>query len=231
MTAALGMYRHLGLPEPWVPAETPIPLIVYGASSAVGAFAVKLAALSNIHPIIAVAGKGEKYVSTLLDKSKGDAIVDYRNGDEAVIQGIRNALKAAGAGGASYAFDAISEHGSYLNIHKVLEPHGKIALVLSADEGVNVPTSMIHTFVMVGVVHGIRGIKPGGKEFGYVFFKYFGRALELGILSGHPYEVVPGGLGGVGTALKDLKAGKASAFKYVFRIADTEGVTGGDLSS
>jgi NADPH2:quinone reductase len=37
MTAALGLYSsvRLGLPEPWHAASSPIPLIVYGASSAV----------------------------------------------------------------------------------------------------------------------------------------------------------------------------------------------------
>lgn len=35
MTAALGLYVRMGLPEPWNPTTTPIPLIVYGASGAV----------------------------------------------------------------------------------------------------------------------------------------------------------------------------------------------------
>lgn len=224
LTAALALFKNLGLPPPWMPAETPTPLIVYGASGAVGSFGVKLAALANIHPIIAVAGKGEKHVATMLDKSKGDAIVDYRNGDEAVVQGIRDALKAAGASGVSYALDAVSEHGSYQNIHKVISPHGKIAVVLHEACDDEVPETLSQTYAMVGDIHGVLGVKPGGKEFGYVFSKFFGFGLQLGTFTGHPHEVVPGGLGGVETALKNLKAGKASAVKYVFRIADTEGV-------
>ena len=35
MTAAVGLYLRLGLPEPWNAALEPLPLIVYGASSAV----------------------------------------------------------------------------------------------------------------------------------------------------------------------------------------------------
>lgn len=224
MTAALGLYKHLGLPQPWTPTETSIPLIIYGGASAVGAFAIKLAVLSNIHPIIVVAGNGEKYVSTLIDKSKGDAIVDYRKGDEAVVQGIRDALKAAGASSVSYAFDAISEHGSYLNVYQALDPHGKVSLVLPISEDVKVPEKISQSFTMVGDVYGMRGVNPGDKEFGNVFFRYFAHGLQLGTFSGHPYEVVPGGLGGVETALKNLKSGKASAVKYVVRIADTEGL-------
>lgn len=228
MTAAFGLYKYLGLPQPWTPAETPIPLLIYGASGAVGAFAVKLAILSNIHPIIAVAGKGEKYVSSLIDKSKGDAIVDYRKGDEAVVQGIRDALKAAGASGVSYALDAVSEGGSYNTINKVLDPNGKITLVLPAGDDSELSDTVTQSKTMVGDMYDYWGVKPGGKEFGSVFLRYFGFGLQSGTFTGHPHEAVPGGLGGVGQALKDLKDGKASAVKYVFRIADTEGISKAD---
>lgn len=224
MTAALGLYKALLLPQPWTPAKTPIPLIVYGAAGAVGSYAVKLAALSNIHPIIAIAGRGEKHVASLLDKSKGDAIVDYRKGDEAVVQGIRDALKAAGASSVSYAFDAISEHGTYDNILKVLDPHGQIVLVIPAKEGTVFPSTVTQTFVAAGNVHKQVWAEPEAKDLGYIFSKYITRGLELGTFTGHPYEVVPGGLGGIQTALENLRDGKASAVKYVFRIADTEGV-------
>ena len=45
--------------------------------------------------------------------------------------------------------------------------------------------------------------------------RLFGRGLQEGWISGHPYEVVPGGLEGVQTALENLKAGKASTAKYI----------------
>jgi NADPH:quinone reductase len=35
MTAAVGLYMRMGLPEPWNATTTPTPLIVYGASGAV----------------------------------------------------------------------------------------------------------------------------------------------------------------------------------------------------
>jgi NADPH2:quinone reductase len=35
MTAAVGLYVRLGLPEPWNAPTKPLPLIVYGASGAV----------------------------------------------------------------------------------------------------------------------------------------------------------------------------------------------------
>lgn len=58
-----------------------------------GSYTIKLASNSNVHPIIAVAGKGSHYVETLIDRSKGDTIIDYREGPEATIQGIHNTLQ------------------------------------------------------------------------------------------------------------------------------------------
>ena len=220
ITAAIGLHVDLRLPEPWLPAASPIPLVVYGGSSAVGAFALKFAARANIHPLIVVAGNGASYVETLIDRSKGDTIVDYRKGDDAVVSGIKDALKGAKL---SYAFDAVSEKGSCQNIIQVLDPHGHIALVLPYKE---IPKTVAQSFPVAGSAHGDnKDIGYGdNKDFAYIYFRYMARGLHEGWLKGHPPEVVPGGLGGIQQALKNLKDGKASAVKYVFRIADTEGV-------
>lgn len=64
----------------------------------------------------------------MIDTSKGDAIVDYRKGDEAVVQGIKDALKGQKL---EYAYDAISEKGSAKNIAGALDPKtGKATFVL-----------------------------------------------------------------------------------------------------
>ncbi|TVY36436.1 Trans-enoyl reductase [Lachnellula occidentalis] len=232
MTSAIGLYLRLGLPEPWAATTTPIPLIVYGASGAVGAYAIKLAQASNIHPIIAVAGKGQSFVETLIDRSKGDTIVDYRNGDDAVVSGMKKALKEAGVNEVHHAFDAISEHNSFLNISQVLAKQGsKITLVLPWGDFSAIPGHIKQEITMVGCVHmevdaesseAKAGIKTGGKEFGYVFFRLFSRALQKGWLTPHPYEVIPGGLNGLETGLSNLKNGVNSATKYVFKIEDTK---------
>ncbi len=102
--------------------------------------------------------------------------------------------------------------------------------MLPDKEHATLPDYVNHKFTSVGSVHtGISeeqkkaGLKTeGNNEFGYVYFRLFGRGLENGWFSGHPYEVVPGGLGGVEQALKDLKAGKNSGLKYVFKVQDTK---------
>jgi NADPH2:quinone reductase len=229
MTSAVGLYQRLGLPLPWHPATSPIPLIIYGAASAVGSYAIQLAQLSNIHPLICVAGRGIKHVEGLIDKSKGDMIVDYRSGDESVVGGLREAAKHAGK--LEYAFDAVSEKGSYINICEVLDRQtGQITLVLPGKDYAEIPSTIRKSWTKCGMVFQAMdddpwekkaGTKTGNKEFGYVMFRLFGRGLARGWFKGQPYEVVPGGLNGVEGALTKLKEGKASAVKYVFRIADT----------
>jgi NADPH2:quinone reductase len=214
MTAALGLFQRLTLPDPWTPAQQPTPLVVYGGSSAVGAYAIKLARLANIHPIIAVAGRAAPFVEGLIDRSKGDTIVDYRAGDEAVVEGLRAAL---GGRKLEYAFDATSEHGSYGNIVRVLEADGRLALVLPGKTYEGIPASVRQVMTMVGEAHG------GDKEYAYLMFRYFARGLAQGWFAPHPHEVVPGGLDGVETGMKKLRDGEASAVKYVFQIGQADG--------
>lgn len=96
-----------------------------------GAYTIKLAQASNIHPLIVVAGAGASYVETLITRSKGDTIIDYRKGDDAVVSGIKDALAKNGIKEIHHAFDAVSEKGSFQNISKILAKEGsKITLVL-----------------------------------------------------------------------------------------------------
>ncbi|KAF4978862.1 hypothetical protein FZEAL_4822 [Fusarium zealandicum] len=215
MTAAIGLYLRLGLPEPWRPATEPRPLVIYGAASSVGAYAVQLAQRSNIHPLICVAGKSTSHVEKFIDRSKGDTIVDYRDGDEAVVEGLK---KAIGGQQLFHAFDAVSERGSDVNLGKVLAKDSTIVLVLPGKEHPGIPSHVKQTVTNVGQVH------RDDKDFGHIFYRYLARGLQDGWFKPQPQEVVPGGLGGIQTALENLKEGKANAVKYVFRISETEGV-------
>ena len=233
MTAAFGLYQRLNLPPPWHPTLTPIPTIIYGAAGAVGSFAIQLARQSNIHPLICVAGKGIPHVEKLIDPSKGDVVLDYREGDEKLVQNLKAAVQKAG-GKVEYAFDTVSDHGTYVNICQVLDHNtGKITLILPGREYKEIPDTIEKSVTFVGSAQmgtdpdpwqKKTGMLTGNEEFAMAFFRYFGRGLQKGFFKGHPYEVIPGGLGGVQSAMQDLKDGKASAVKYVFRIEDTEGV-------
>lgn len=224
LTAAVGLAQHLRLPAPWTPArdvaegapglqaDPPTPLVIYGAASAVGIYAVQLAARANIHPLICVAGASGAHVEQFLDPARGDAVVDYRGGHDAVVEGIR---RAAGGAPLLHAYDAVSEKGSYVDLGKVMAEGGVITTVLYHKEE-EAPKHVRISRTMVGSVH------KEDKDLGFVYMRYFARGLQEGWFKAQPQEVVPGGLGGIQTALENLKAGRANAVKYVFRIADTK---------
>ncbi|KAI1613617.1 NADPH2:quinone reductase, partial [Exophiala viscosa] len=223
MTAAVGLFVQLGLPEPWVAAAHPekLPkggLVVYGAASAVGAYAVQLAKRAGIHPIIAVAGRGMSFVEGFLDSSKGDVVIDYRKGDEAVVEGIKNAIPQGAE--LEYAYDAVSEaaKSSFGNICKVLAPNGQFTTVLPTKDDPSIPKSVKTPLTMVGSVF------TKDKDFGYAWYRLFELGLKDGWFKPHPHEVIQGGLNGIEEGLRNLKEGKVSATKYVFRISETEGL-------
>jgi hypothetical protein len=177
-----------------------------------------MAVKSNIHPIITVAGRGIPFVETLIDRSKGDTIIDYRKGDESVVCEIKNALKASGSDERLFhAFDGVSEGSSATNLGKLVSQGGKIAFVLPVEDGA-LPAGINKARTHVGCVHADQ------KDFGFVHFRYIAKGLLDGWFKPHPHQVVPGGLGGLQQALTDLKNGKASALKYVVRVEQTEGV-------
>jgi NADPH:quinone reductase len=218
MTAAIGLFVHLQLPQPWSPRpadEKPTPLAIYGAASSVGSFAVLLAQRAGIHPLLCVAGQSCDYVETLIDRSKGDVVIDYRGGDEAVVSGLQAAL-ANIKQPLLHALDAVSEKGSYTNLFKVLAPGARLTTVLPTVDSSSVPDHIIIDGTMVGSAHG------KDQDFAYVYFRYMARGLHEGWFKGRRHEVVPGGLDGVQTALQNLKEGKASGIKYLVRIADTK---------
>ncbi|KAK2687203.1 hypothetical protein QWA68_014248 [Fusarium oxysporum] len=214
LTAALGLYVRLELSEPWRPATKTIPLVIYGAASAVGAYAVQFAAKSNVHPIIAVAGKSIAHVEKFIDPSKGDVIIDYREGDEAIVENIKKALLGSGL---HHAFDAVSDKSSINNLRQVLAEGSKLATVWPSNKEESVADHIEEVLVYVGSAH------KEDADFAYLFSRYLGPGLLEGWFKPQPQEVVPGGLDGISQGLENLKAGRANAVKYVFRIAETEG--------
>lgn len=223
ITAALNLYKELRLPQPWVPAEDPTPLVIYGAASSVGAFAVKLASLSNIHPIYAVAGRGTEYVESLLDSSKGDRIIDYRKGPISVTAEIQSLAPKL-----EYALDAISIPETTSVVARLVDPvKGRLSMVLPQELPSQVAVGIKTTVSfapglwepnITNSEHEAREL-TALKSFAHVYFRYLSDALANNLISHHPFEVIDGGFGGISRALKDLRDGKNSASKYVIRIS------------
>lgn len=223
LTAALALYGDLKLPTPYDSPKLSesgekVPLLIYGVTSAVGAFAAKLARLSGFSPIIGVAGRAGDYASTLVDY-----VVDYRKGEDALVATVQEISEKEGLGGKiTNVFDAISESGSLEATLRFVDPNaGNVSTVLPPKlfakdrENYKYPPGVTACNTAFPTVHSTH------KDFGYLWTRYLGRLLEDGRLKGHPYEVIPGGLKGVLTGLQKLRDGKASAAKYVYRIEET----------
>ena len=131
-----------------------------------------------------------------------------------------------------------SGDGTWIPVSKMLLPSTDaeksfLSVVSGAnrydDEGIPESVKVVYTYV--GTAHS-GAYRPGmvkqptdiefvktDPEWTYVFFRYVAKMLADGKLTGHPFEVMGGGLQGVGEGLKMLKAGKAKGFKYIFKVA------------
>jgi NADPH:quinone reductase-like Zn-dependent oxidoreductase len=226
LTAAIAMFVDMKLPAPYDPKKPgaegspKVPILIYGVASAVGGFAAQFARLSGFSPIIGIAGRGGEFAKGLVDH-----VVDYRQGEDDMIASIEEILKKEDLSSkVPNIFDAISENGSLEASLRLIDPNGTIGTVLPPSmfakdkDNFKYPLGVNASSSAVLQVHDLH------KDFGYIWTRYLGRLLQDGRLKAHPYEVIPGGLNGVITGLKNLRDGKASAVKYVYRIEETEGL-------
>jgi NADPH2:quinone reductase len=228
-TAALGLFKHLPFQGPWAPSKVKTPLLVYGASAATGAFTVKLAALANIHPIIAIAGKSGNIVSSVLDPSKGDVLLDYRIGADVLQKKVRKVAPEL-----HYIVDSVCNNDTVDMLSPLLAPEdSSYVFMLGGPHQKRLPAHVKSESPFApGLWEPTDPDSPDGPEgsnlppkaFTHAFFSYLTFALQEGLLKGHPYEVLSSGLASIGEGMVGLRDGKNSGHKYLFRIADTPGL-------
>ena len=226
------VFRELPVPAPWNPARgrARTPLLVYGASSSLGAFAVKLAKLANIHPIIAVAGSSASVVKEELDSSKGDVLLDYREGDDKLIEKVHQI-----APDLHFAADAIGSPKTTELCTRMVNPNNSVvstsvgepwdeSLRDRSPEGVE-----IRICFSPGIFEptdpegpdGEKGPNIGPRAFAITALTYLSFALQRGLIKPHPYKVQPNGLANLSDSLKALKEGKNAGYRYLLEIGAT----------
>lgn len=89
-------------------------------------------------------------------------------------------------------------------------------------EQFTLPEGVEQVFLGVNQVHNPDSDRD--IEFGFLFCRLLARGSRDRWLKPHPHQVQAHGLNGVESALRKLKAGQASAQKYVFRISSTPGI-------
>ncbi|KAI9011569.1 chaperonin 10-like protein [Hyaloraphidium curvatum] len=220
MTAAIGLFARLAVPEPSADgapnkANEGKGILVWGASSSVGAFAVQLAKKAGLY-VIGVAGAAQD-----LAKELGcDAVVDYRS-SRPVSELLKEAIAKSGKQ-FSVAYDAHSalsgKTTSYYELAAALQPAGgKVTVVLGVPkkESAKLPPNVQVIPTQVGTAHS----KDGALA--EKWFHTMARWLEEGKFRANRVRVIPGGLAGVKEGLKLMEEGKVSGEKLVYRIAET----------
>lgn len=230
MTATLTLFRRQGFVAPWQKeklSSNERPLLVYAASTALGTNIVKLAKLSGIGPIIAIGGGSSQYLRSLLRED--DVFLDYRMGMQQVTSAVR-ALASSKNLELCNAIDAFSADGSWISISNMLD--GGILSVFSGAQKYDEPeiaegVKILYTFVGSGHEGAYRTGMPrqpdpedvkGDVEFAAEFFQWMQEQLVAGDYSGHPYEVIEGGLNGIGEGLNRLRDGHSGGKKFVYRV-------------
>ncbi|KAL2216317.1 chaperonin 10-like protein [Thermoascus aurantiacus ATCC 26904] len=141
----------------WSPAKAPLPLMVYGASTAVGYFAIKLAKIGNNHPIIAVG-----------DRTKGDTMIDDCQGPGEILEQIKQGLESAGLSEASHGLDAAVTPRSAQILRRAVKPGGYVDF----RSGLYL-LSLLHPGLGAGDVdghpfevrpHGLEGVEQALKD-------------------------------------------------------------------
>ncbi|KAL2061461.1 hypothetical protein VTL71DRAFT_6838 [Oculimacula yallundae] len=238
MTAAISLFQALGLPHCSEPCNDGIPILIYGGATAVGAFALQLAGMIGLNPIITIAGAGIPFVKSL---DVATHIIDYRAGDAAYIEGEIN--RALGGKKLFKALDCACQRGSWDIIARTMSSGGQLNMldwgeVLDWDPELDVkgskawspPDGVELSFTLVSSAYGVKHDwiscerAVSDAKFAHDFYRQMSQLLSAGRLKPHPYTVLSGGLDGILQGLKDLQAGVVSAKKLVARIEDTIGL-------
>lgn len=223
-TAALALYIDLKVPmpftqqvEPGIPRTKREPLLIYGVTSACGAFAAKFARLSGIEPIIGVAGRAEDFAKSLVDY-----VVDYRKGEDELVASVETILQKEGLPSKlPKIFDAISENGSLEATVRIIDADGMVSTLLPPKLFAKDKETFHYPEGVTAINTAAPKLFDVHRDFAAVWSRYMTILLRDRRLVGHPFQLIPGGLGGILTGLRNLCEGKASAVKYVYRIEET----------
>ncbi|KDE06882.1 hypothetical protein MVLG_02770 [Microbotryum lychnidis-dioicae p1A1 Lamole] len=218
MTAVIGVYQRLGLPQPGQKKEGSKKegLLIWGGATTVGYFAIQLAKMSGLY-VVAVAGSSAPLLSSL----GVDEILDYRNkSHEDLVSEIRKAYD----GQLHYAFDVVSENDTLETIAEAFQGRSgaKATYTLTYDDKVldEIKEKGVETVrTLVGTAHG-----GDSEALSEEYFDKVGRWVEEGSFKPMKVTIVPGGLGGVKEGLRRLQEGEVRGEKLVYRINETEGL-------
>lgn len=214
---ALGL---LGNPEEPIISEKPIPVLIYGGSTATGTIAVQLLKLSGYDPIATCSPRNFDLV-----RSRGaSAVFDYSSSD------VAQKIKAHTNGRLKYVLDCISDVASVTICYQAIQrPGGWYAMLESVPEELLAQRRAVRPkFVLSAEIYEEEVLlgedrydRPASKEKHELAVRYMGifqRLLDSGSIKTHPTELLEGGLEGVIKGLSVFAGGGGAPRKLVAAI-------------
>lgn len=214
-TVGQGLYQSLELPWPTTPAKEPFPILIYGGSTATGSLAIQFAKLSGLQVITTCSPHNFDFVKSL----GADAVYDYKSPN--VGAEIREFAKDKIA----HVFDCISEGTSpEICAQAFGSKGGKYSALLVVE---NFPRDDVINALTLGYTATGEAFpkfgadwpaNPEHLEFASRFWKIAGELLAQGKIKPHPADVREGGLEGIFKGLQEMREGKVSGKKLVYKI-------------
>ena len=219
-TLALWGTDALNLPAtPENPASTPLPVLVYGGSTATGTMAIQLLHLAGLAPIATCSPRNFDLVRSF----GATAVFDFTRPDTAA------EIKAHTGGRLKHVLDCISDTQSveccYASIARVGGRYTSLELV--PDELLAKRRAVRGSFVLAFQISGEQTKLPGGygkpadpgkRELSRRCFAMYQKLLDEGKLRTHPTQLLGGGLEGILAGLALLKSGSVSGRKLIARL-------------
>jgi NADPH:quinone reductase-like Zn-dependent oxidoreductase len=212
-TVGQGVFQELGLPLPPNKVQKPTPILIYGASTATGTLAVQYAKLAGCE-VIATASP---HNFDLLRKLGADQVFDYKEAD------VGAKIRKATNDKIKHVFDCIGE-GSSTEIcgAAMSSSGGHLSALLPPPKNFsrNNDVKAVWTLGYTALGEKYNDNFPASQtdyEFAVKFWKVSEELINSGKIRTHPAEVRTG-LENVPQGLQDLKDGKVSGVKLVYKI-------------
>lgn len=197
------------------PAEKPLPVLVYGGSTATGTLATQLLRMSGMEPIVTCSPRNFELV-----RSRGaNAAIDY------VQPNVAEEIKRCTGGRLKYAYDCIADSVSTAHCYASIGRTGGRYVSLEMVPKELRTRRVVHAKLVLGYeglgeeVALSNGYEtradPEKLALAVNYLHIIQRVLNAGALKPHPVQKVDGGLPGVLQAFQLLKSGSISGKKMV----------------
>lgn len=216
-----GLYQSLQLPLPSKPSSTPIPLFIYGGSTATGSLAIQFAKLSGCQVITTCSPRNFEYVKSL----GADATFDYNSPTCSAD------IKEYSKGNIAHAFDCISEgESTKITVEAMSSNGGAYSTLLPVpaekvaefNSKVQYKTTLGYTVVGEAFSFGPNKVpaKPEDFEFGKMFWALARDLLAEDKIKVHKPSInkYGKGLDGAIEGMQAMKDGKVSGEKLVYTL-------------